>query len=847
MSERTLLKAGNLEVVKDASGKLYSPNEDTLKTWKPLDYIMTWIDKRRNAANTPADRILILQASTGSGKSTIIPPELYHRFWSRDDPRNICCTQPRVITSIDIPNTILEYHTKEALQKQGHPNRMPLKLGDNIGFQTGIISKRPIRGIIFMTIGVLMQQLNIMSDEEIMDRYAFIIIDEVHERSIGTDDVLYSMKRFINRNCRNRLCPFLIAMSATFNVWKFADYLLTNIDKRYENIIKVKGASYTITDIWPKYDATNYIQSIIDTVVHIHEDHYADLTVDKKHRLSEDAKRAAHYRDVLIFVAGASQIRKLKKSLHELNTSRQFFQKYPILPVELTRDVVEARSNEYKSIFEDIENLTVEIYSTNRSGSGDCTCIANGCKCNTTSCICKSCICGGALQLKVPTRRIIISTNVAETGITINTIKYVIDSGWFKSNEFNPNFGTEMLIMKPVVQHMATQRRGRTGRKSPGFYYPMFTHEVYQAMSNEQYPEIIKNEITLNPLNFIIREVDSMNYLTSLPLQEIFSGNTPAKWTEIKSAHLDISKLDLIDLPSIDSLHCSMEKLYVLGALNSFSLPTELGVIINRFRFMTIENIKMLLAGYTWEVSIMDLIDMISVLETGFDMLIPSSLAKAHHEAVAMGCFVLPNLTPDGTSFMLADDFLRGLLVFRSFQQYLADIDIDKSSTLSKMQKWTEKRGLGITGLYQAVELREDIINMLALIGFDPYYKFEQSIYTTDNLSDTLRRLKLCIFEGYKLNILIWNAVDKKYYTRGGHSPTHIGSLSKRGGIVPLNGLLQGPFEIARQGDTNPHYLIYHTLTCSPDEKKELYEMSVDMISVIDGFFPLDANFDTLL
>src|SRR5690606_33947622 len=120
--------------------------------------------------------------------------------------------------------------------KAGYPNREPLIMDRNIGYQTGPIRSQAVKGIVYMTIGVLLRQLNTLEDADIIRKYQFIIIDEAHERSVETDLALYLMKRFIHRNFAKPECPFLVVMSATFDPEKFRRYLLG--DAPGENIIK---------------------------------------------------------------------------------------------------------------------------------------------------------------------------------------------------------------------------------------------------------------------------------------------------------------------------------------------------------------------------------------------------------------------------------------------------------------------------------------------------------------------------------------------------------------------------------------------------------------------------------
>ena len=65
-------------------------------------------------------------------------------------------------------------------------------------------------------------------------------------------------------------------------------------------------------------------------------------------------------------------------------------------------------------------------------------------------------------------RKCIVSTNIAETSLTVDGIKYVIDSGFCKMKVFNPKTGMDALLVYPVSQAGANQRKGRAGRTAPG-------------------------------------------------------------------------------------------------------------------------------------------------------------------------------------------------------------------------------------------------------------------------------------------------------------------------------------------------------------------------------------------
>src|SRR6185437_16595396 len=218
---------------------------------------------------------------------------------------------------------------------------------------------------------------------------------------------------------------------------------------------------------------------------------------DKKiYNLAEDMAedsliKAQKFRDILIFVKGPAEILKIKKALGKLNSQHEFFKEYPVLPLGLTGDLVANQSLEYGNAVEkDISELRVEVFEFIKKGGGKKMKKLKNSK----------------IVIKNPVRRVIIATNVAETGLTIETLKYVIEPGWFFSNEFNPNFASGSLVAKPITQSMYFQRCGRAGRKAPGFCYGMYTKETFEKMQKDQYPDIIKNEVTLDLLNILIRE-----------------------------------------------------------------------------------------------------------------------------------------------------------------------------------------------------------------------------------------------------------------------------------------------------------------------------------------------------
>lgn len=74
-----------------------------------------------------------------------------------------------------------------------------------------------------------------------------------------------------------------------------------------------------------------------------------------------------------------------------------------------------------------------------------------------------------------PGRKIIVSTNVAETSLTIDGIVYVIDPGFSKQKVYNPRIRVESLLVTPISRASAQQRSGRAGRTKPGKCFRLYT------------------------------------------------------------------------------------------------------------------------------------------------------------------------------------------------------------------------------------------------------------------------------------------------------------------------------------------------------------------------------------
>jgi HrpA-like RNA helicase len=93
-------------------------------------------------------------------------------------------------------------------------------------------------------------------------------------------------------------------------------------------------------------------------------------------------------------------------------------------------------------------------------------------------------------------KKVVISTNIAETSVTINGITTVIDSGLAKLNFYNPKTFTSSLIESPVSRASCNQRRGRAGRTCPGTCYRLYSRSDFNMRAEYTTEEIFRTDLS---------------------------------------------------------------------------------------------------------------------------------------------------------------------------------------------------------------------------------------------------------------------------------------------------------------------------------------------------------------
>ncbi len=124
-------------------------------------------------------------------------------------------------------------------------------------------------------------------------------------------------------------------------------------------------------------------------------------------------------------------------------------------------------------------------------------------------------------------RRIILSTNIAETSLTVPGIRYVVDTGLARVSRYSAHSHTQRLPIEPVARSSADQRKGRCGRVEDGTCYRLYTEEDYNERPRYNTPEIHRSNLAsviLRMTAFRLGHVDNFPFIDPPPESAIRGG-----------------------------------------------------------------------------------------------------------------------------------------------------------------------------------------------------------------------------------------------------------------------------------------------------------------------------------
>lgn len=281
-------------------------------------------------------------------------------------------------------------------------------------------------------------------------------------------------------------------MSATLDVAKFQRYFGDTNPTGLAPVVKVSGRTFPVETFFTQEPETDYVEAAIRTVLYIHQ--------------AEDEG------DVLLFLTGEEEIedacRKIRAEGEEL---AQNGLAGPVLVVPL-----------YSSLPPYQQQKIFDPAPPARN--------------------------------KLPGRKVVVSTNIAETSLTIDGIVYVVDPGFCKQKVYNPRIRVESLLVTPISKASAMQRAGRAGRTRPGKCFRLYTEKDFVKELEEQtHPEILRSNLANTVLELI------------------------------KLGIKDLVHFDYMDAPAPETIMRALELLHYLAALDDEGNLTPLGEIMAEF------------------------------------------------------------------------------------------------------------------------------------------------------------------------------------------------------------------------------------------------------------------------
>jgi len=363
---------------------------------------------------------VILQAPPGAGKSTVVPISLLDELWLED--KIIIMLEPRRVAARMVALQMAKLLGEEVGQRVGYQIKMD-----------SCYSKKT--KILVVTEAILVRKLQ---SNQSLDDVAMIIFDEFHERSIHTDLSL-ALSLQVQELLREDLK--ILIMSATLNSHAIAN-LLENTP-----IITSKGKLYEVDNIYLK--------------ANIKQPDYKQINLELTRCIVQSIKNDTG--DILVFLAGAKEIRNLQKNLSEIVNAEDVL----ILPL-------------YSALSKEEQNRA--IFRQNK-------------------------------------RKIILSTNIAQTSLTIEGVKVVIDSGLEKVSRYNYANAMDHLELRFISKDSSIQRAGRAGRLSNGKCYRLWHQNKILQESDK--PEILRTDLSSLLLDLALWGVSEFEELKWLDVPDI--------------------------------------------------------------------------------------------------------------------------------------------------------------------------------------------------------------------------------------------------------------------------------------------------------------------------------------
>lgn len=557
--QRQMRQISSSEVVKE--------NERLRKRFKDKFQLNEYQRMQRTRKNLPAwdyrekilaalagHQVVVVSGATGCGKSTQVPQYLLDEWlgsdrWDNTSHREIICTQPRRLSAIGVAERVADERAE--------------KIGQSVGYQIRLESKMSnSTRLMFCTTGILLRRLE---GDSSLASVTHVIVDEVHERSEESDFLLMILRDLLP----SRPDLKIILMSATLNAELFSEYF------GGVPVLEIPGRTFPVEQF--------FLEDVLEQTEFAMEENspYArhlktNNNLGLKRGIFDSLDDAADDIDLEVALAGDNFKPAHDKTPDEKLAIAQLFHRYQgynkktckalalMDPEKINYDLIEStlmwivngdhdypRTGSILIFLPGMAEITTlhdqlrDHQLGQRRGDFLLVPLHSALSSDEQSLVFK--------KPKPGVRKIVISTNIAETSITIDDCVFVIDAGKMKEKRYDPNKNMESLELCWVSQANALQRRGRAGRVMPGVCIHLFTkHRFEWQFMKQPIPELQRV-----PLEQLVLRIKVL---------KLFEGREP--W-EVLSCTLEP--------PSDESVSTAICRLQDVGALDDIGALTPLG------------------------------------------------------------------------------------------------------------------------------------------------------------------------------------------------------------------------------------------------------------------------------
>lgn len=403
-------------------------------------------------------QITILCGETGCGKSTQLPAFILENELAQGRHCKIYCTEPRRISAISLAQRVSE----EMGERKGDVGTSRSLVGYAIRLESQTTANTRL---VYATVGIVLRMLE-RSDG--LNEITHLVLDEVHERSIDSDFLLIVLRTLL----LSRPDLKVVLMSATVDAQRFSAYL--------DNapIISVPGRTFPVQ--------AKFLEDAIELTGHTIEDSKAQAPGGEE---DDDVEAEGQSKS-----GDAQQLSAYSKRTKNTLTNYDEYRIDFSLIVKLIEKV--AYSKDYKHFSKAVLVFLpgiAEIRQLNDMLQGHPS-FLKGWRIHPLHSTFSSEDQQAAFEVPPQgTRKIVIATNIAETGITIPDVTCVIDTGKHKEMRFDERRQMSRLIQSFIARANAKQRRGRAGRVQEGICFHLFTkYRFDEMMADAQTPEMLR-------------------------------------------------------------------------------------------------------------------------------------------------------------------------------------------------------------------------------------------------------------------------------------------------------------------------------------------------------------------